>query len=135
MAGYFTFISQLDEPIRSFGAPPDGFLRRQNFPSKTLRLHDRAPSQIVTAESGRKSKIVLDSRTHAGLAARRFAFNHHCVQALRRTLNEGRQSCRSATYNRQIVKVSLRTRSQAHFLRNICREALQKLRSVREKYD
>src|SRR4029077_15674585 len=56
VAGFFTFFSQLDKPIRSFGAPPDRFLGRQNFHSKTLRLHHRAPSQIVTTKSGWKPK-------------------------------------------------------------------------------
>src|SRR5260370_33621488 len=51
------------------------------------------------------------------------------------TTGAGHGFRRSTTYNRQIVKVGLRAGPQADFLRNICRQTLQKLRSVREEYD
>ena len=112
VAGDLVSVRQFDDAIRTFDSNADGFLRRQNLHSKALRLHHGAPRQIAAAEPRGKSEIVFDARTHSRLAARRFALDHHGVQALGRAIHSSGQARRASADNRQIVEVRLRARAQ-----------------------
>ena len=52
MAGNLVAIGQFDDPVRSLGPHAHRFLRRQDFHSKTPRLHHRTSRQIASAQPG-----------------------------------------------------------------------------------
>ena len=135
VAGDFVSVRQLDDSVRAFRADANRFLRRQNFHSKTLGLHHRAPRQIVAAEPRWKSQIILDARTHSRLAAGRFPLDHHRVQSLGRAINRSRQARRPSAHDGQIIKIGLRPGPQSHLLGDIRRKALQKLGSVGKQHN
>src|SRR5580698_799515 len=107
VTGNLAFIRQLNDAIRPFRPNTDSFLWRKNLHSETLRLDYCASGEIASAESGRKSQIVLNPRTHSRLAAGRFAFNHHRMQAFRCAVDGCREARWAAAHNCQIVKVGL----------------------------
>src|SRR5580704_2445275 len=135
VAGDLVPIRQLNNPVGAFSAGAGRFQRRQNLHSKTHRLGDCAPSQVVPTEPGGKSQIILDARTHSCLASRRFALDHHRMQTFRSSVNRGRQARGTAADNREIVEVGLRACAQPNLLGDICWHALQKFCPVGKKYD
>ena len=108
MARDFVTIGCFNHAIRAFDAYAERFLRRENFHAKPLRLHHGAARQIATAKPHRKSQIIFDARTHAGLPARSFAFDHHRVQTFGGAVNGGGQTRGPSTDNCQIIKIRLR---------------------------
>ena len=135
VAGELVSVGQFNEAIGAFGSHADGLLRRQNFYTKTLRLHHRAPGQIGSTEPHGESKIVLDARAHASLTAGGFALNHHRVQALGRSINGSSQAGRASTHDGQVIKVGLGACPQTNPLGYVGWDTFQKLGAVREKYD
>src|SRR5579864_4697618 len=131
----FAGIRQLEDAVRALSANGNRFLGRKNFDSEASCLHDSPASQIGTAESGGESEIVFDARTHSRLAAGRLPLDHNGVQALRGTVNGGRQPGRTSTYNGEVVKTCFGTRAQAHLLRDISGRALQQFCSIGEKHN
>src|SRR5258708_30701202 len=65
-----------------------------------------------------KTKIGLDARAEPGLATRRFAFDHHGVQALAGAINGGSESRRAASDNGEVIETGLRVRAQTDFVGN-----------------
>ena len=135
VAGNFISVRQFNYAIRTFCANAHRFLRRQDFHAEPLRLDHCAAREIAAAQSHWESQIIFDARTHSGLAAGSFAFNHHGVQALGGTIHGCRESRRAAAYNRQIVEIRLGPRLQTNALRDVRRYALEQFGPIRKKYD
>src|ERR1700751_2451618 len=61
----------------------------QHFRAEFLRLHERTTRERLTRDAGRKSEIVLDARTRAGLATERTALYDNDPQSFRRCVTRG----------------------------------------------
>src|SRR5713226_3869730 len=133
VAGDLIAVGQFNDAVRTLSSDANRLLRRQDFHSKTPRLHHGTTGEVSSTESGGKSKIVLDSRTHSRLTARSFALDHYRVQTLGSTVNSSRQTCRTSAHNCQVVKTGFGAGPQAHFLRHFSRYAVEQFRAIREE--
>src|SRR5207253_11403917 len=104
----------------------DGFLRSENFHSKSPGLGHGAAGEIVAAEPGRKTEVVLDARAEPGLTAGRFAFDHHRVQAFAGAIDGGSETGGAASDNGEVVEAGLRVRAETGFVGNRRERALGK---------
>src|SRR5262249_16059722 len=116
MAGDLVPVRQFNESIRSFRSDANSLYRRKNFDAEPLSRCHRAASQIATTEADRESQIILDTGTHSRLPARSFLLNHHGVQSFGRTIDSSGKPGRPSSYDRQVIKIGLRTRPQTDFL-------------------
>jgi len=118
VAGDLIAVRQLHDPIGSLGSNAASLLRRQNFHSKNAGLASPARrARSFATESGRKSQVVLDARTHSRLASRLASRSTITVcSPSDAPYTARRQTSRPSTYNREVVEVGLRTCPQSHFL-------------------
>jgi hypothetical protein len=71
---------------------PIGLLRVQSSDAEFLGLHESPAREGLPRDAGGKTKVVLDTRAGAGLAAEGAAIEHDHVQAFRRCVHRGCQA-------------------------------------------
>ncbi len=85
----------------------------EDFHTESACLGHGAAGEIVAAESGRKTEIVLDPGAEPSLAAGRFAFDHDRAEAFAGAINGGSESSGAAADNSEVIEAGLRVRAQA----------------------
>ncbi len=118
VAGNFGAIGEFDEAIGAVDAKADHILRRENFDAEAAGLRHGAESQVGAGESRGKAEIVFDARAEAGLAAGRFALDHHRAQAFGCAINGRGEARWAAADDGQIVEICQRVRAQTDFVGN-----------------
>src|SRR5207247_9153327 len=86
--------------------------------AETAGLSYSRAGKVEASESGRKAEIVLDSRTQAGLASWRFAFDDYRAQAFARAVDSGGKPGGTTADNGKIVEVGLGVCAKPDFIRN-----------------
>src|SRR5690349_2192330 len=79
-------------------------LCRNDLDAESSGLDHRAACQIGSGESTRKAEVVFNPARHAGLSARRFAFDHYGSQTLARAVDRGGQSGWTTSDDGKIVE-------------------------------
>src|SRR5262249_31888638 len=135
MAGDLVPVRQFNESIRSFRSDVDSLQRRKNFDAETLSLVHSAASQVAATEADRKSQIILDTGTHSRSPACTFLPNHHVEQPYETTIHSSGKPRRPSAYDRQLIKIGLRTRPQTDFLSHFRRYTLEESCSIGKQHD
>src|ERR1700760_2835625 len=65
VTGNFIAIAERENAVRPFHPQAGHFLRRDDFNSEPLRLHNGATRQVAAAQAGGEAEVILDTRTQA----------------------------------------------------------------------
>jgi hypothetical protein len=105
--------------VRSLDAQTGYLLRCDQLRPEAVRLHDRASGEVPSAQTLGKTEVVLDARAHAGLSARRLAFDEGGAQTLGGPVDRRRQTGRTAAHDDQIVEGQPGTDQEADLGRDL----------------
>src|SRR6266487_1111483 len=113
VAGNLETVGKFQETVGTFRSDAHSLLGSEDFHTESACLGHGAAGEIASAESGRKTEIVLDPGAEPCLAARCFAFDHHRAQALAGAVNSRSESSRAASDNGEVIEAGFRVSAQA----------------------
>src|SRR5688572_30546135 len=94
---------EFKKAIRTIDSHGSSFSGNNLYP-KPSRLNHGATRQIGAGKPTRKTEVIFDAAGHAGLATRRFAFDHHCSQTLARAIHSRSESGWTTADDGEIVE-------------------------------